>query len=483
MQKRVKVKNNPKAKRIKTTQIGGTSRKALNRFFSNYFSLEKPFVMPRRMRTTVAPKLYHGQYKLDIAAGESLFLATHPDPENFLVMSRDRVAGSLLTPSPKMSFSKKQAWSQPLWLDSTLITDDGLAVKSETTDSDGVHWSDSSSGLAAGAKRYPMTFSVSGNATCRVTNPGNVQVQVQFDFIKWNQFGATVHATGTATVAGRTSGTATVVVTGLGTGDENSTAWGIKCTLLSGGDSGVFNTPEGFSIEVNMPDMTLNTYSGWEVKSIWDMIPDSGVARDAFRKAQRYCVTAFNTKMTNVSAEIDKGGNYALAHVVGDTSDHLSGSPDALFSQISAFPYSVSGVNSGKEGSYYAWTPEKPQDLLFQQHVQQDPYAGNPLNKPFCVMVFNSTSGTAQTYQFSWRMMVELVSNDINNYYVQSMASPQMCDLVLTELVKGPIMSGNPTHFRAMAKRVSEILSDPLVKQTARIIGEAALAIGSTLLL
>ena len=187
--------------------------------------------------------------------------------------------------------------------------------------------------------------------------------------------------------------------------------------------------------------------------------------------------------MTNVTPDLTKGGSFAMAHVGGDTSAQLQGSPDKLYRQIASLPYSISDATDAKKGSYYAWAPEKPQDLLLNQPVQVDPYSGNPMNKPFSVAVYTAPPDSPQKYELTWKMMVEYMSNDINNYYVASLCSPTMHDMVLSELAKGPVMECNPSHLSAVAKRVREIISDPLVRNVAKVAGEAAFTIGSMLLL
>ena len=189
---------------------------------------------------------------------------------------------------------------------------------------------------------------------------------------------------------------ATFSVSSLDSAAETVIGWSASVTLTGGGDGGIFNIQAGSSFSLTMPNIGLTKFTGWQKRSIWELMDNSGTAEQAHKNSQRYCVTAFNVKMTNVTPDLTKGGSFAMAHVVGDTSDQLEGSPDKLYRQIASLPYSISDATDAKKGSYYAWAPEKVQDLLLNQPVQVDPFAGNPMNKPFSVAVYTAPPDSPQ---------------------------------------------------------------------------------------
>ena len=172
------------------------------------------------MKTTVAPKIFHGRTTIDIEGGEAFYLAAHADPDVFLVQAKSQQSDSLVGPIASVNFTKNSKLSDTLWFDSTFNTENGHSIKASPSDATGSHWSDASSGLVSGGKWYPMEFSIDGSATFTVTNTGSSPLTTQLTMYAHTASGTELKYTSNVTTNAHGHNSATFSVSSLDSSRE-----------------------------------------------------------------------------------------------------------------------------------------------------------------------------------------------------------------------------------------------------------------------
>jgi len=168
---------------------------------------------------------------------------------------------------------------------------------------------------------------------------------------------------------------------------------------------------------------------------------------------------------------LTRGGNIYAARLPGDAFP-VPGTVDQIIELVSTQTHDVLKTNRLENGMKYSYAPEKAQDWMFQQHVEQDPYSGNPLNLPFLMVAIQQSGGEAGallSLTFQGAITLEYLTTDVSNTFFKSPVDPELFALLVRELSQVNLLTENPNHLAHTAEVIKRVLKSDSFKKYARM--------------
>ena len=494
-------KNKPKPQpKIMERKVSASNLKSverdLNEFVQNMLTVDKPFVLPRAVRTWVAPHKFN--YKFPVIPAPTSTkgaLIVRPSFDAFLQLAEVGTVPPqpFVIDQPKVGF----AWNANdqgagITMDVPIITG-GTAIKSTTQSINGyTHFSDSSNSLKSGFKGYEGVFTISAaDVTVRVDNPDNATMlwNVYFASLPTGS-GLSVDAIAGGASLGNSVGQLTVLQSALATWRANVLAGrGFAIMFEVTNASTVGRVPLHFSFNLSGPTITVGSAVLWKNYSFWELSPSSGsLLQQQYTLSSRHCTTGLRATFTNCSNSFAKGGQIWAAQLPGNSYSDLPGTIDGLKAFLGERQNnSLTGVDL-TDGASWSYTPEKIQDWFFQQKAAEDPYNGNPLDLPYFALAYDlsgvlGTAGYQAVFDLHGAMMVEYITVDTSSFTTLPPSDVVgLLQHLLMELPAHNHVSSNPHHLKEIAKSAMEFVKSPAGRNVLSKIGKLGMSLAPLLL-
>lgn len=489
----------PRTKEIKVSSGNLKSMENdLNDFVQNLLTVDKPFVLPRAVRTWVAPHKFDYKFPVIPAASSTKgALIVRPAFDAFLQTAEVGTSAAIpfVLNQPKLSF----AWdsnSQGSGISQDVpIEVGGVAIKSTTQTSNGfTHFSESSKSLKSGFKAYEGTFTISpADMVIRTDNPDNATMTWNLHFLSlppavgaYPNFDYTIAGSS----AGNSVGTITATSANLASWRSNVLAgrgFAIVFEVTNPGTIG--RVPLHFTLQLTGPTITVGSAVLWKNYSFWELSPSSGaLLQQQFILASRHCTTGLRATFSNCSNQFAKGGQIWAAQLPGNSYSDLPGTIDGLKAFLGERQNNnLKGVDLS-EGASWSYTPEKIQDWFFQEKAIDDPYNGNPLDLPYFALAYDlsgvlGTAGYQAVFDLNGAIMVEYITVDTSSFTTLPPSDVVgLLQHLLMELPAHNHVTSNPHHLREIAKSAMNFVKSPAGREVLSKIGKLGMSLAPLLL-
>lgn len=434
---------------------------------------QSTYVLPRAFPTAVAPHRFEFMKAFNPAVSEAGTVRSaiifRPDPNVFMTYADESDSVEydfLINQDVDYKFSPS---ANSITLDADILQPE--VIKASTAKSGFVakHFSRSSQKLVDGLKYYSGAWTIpDADLTMNVFNPNSAAFDIR-------PIAGTISATGVAalvytgdvvTVNSKANGALTLDST-----DPNFDAWRVLAANARGIWLGVqfqndvpISVSNGFQASIILTNFTRSADIIWRTLSLWDLLDtvSSVNAQAQFKSATRFSTTGMSILMQNTGQLLNRGGDLYCARLPGNFT--LDGSIENIIGIISSQTHHKLRSAELALGANLPWTPEKVQDWLFQEHVEEDPYNGNPLNKPYLAiaMTFSGLEpGAVPSFNFVGGFSMEYLTVDASNTFFLSPGLEELYILLCTELSAREVFSENPTHLQTIKKVAKDVVTSP----------------------
>lgn len=472
-------------------------REDVHNFVTNMLTVDKPFVLPRAVRSYVAP--HKVTYKIPVVPALTTTvgaLIVRPNLETFLQTAE--VTSTAAVPLVVDQNSVDWSWNandqgSGICIDVPFSLGPGVIKSTSLVSALGfTHFSDANNQLKTGFKYYEGVFNLSAaDFSVSVSNPDNSTMSVQILFYSIGTDGNLS--------APSNGGVASFVVPGNDVGSAlysslNTATWrtnvlagkGFAIVLQVLNASTIGRVPHGFTLSLS-GNMTIASAGAlvWKNYSFFDISPASGtILRSQYQLATRHCTTGLISTFTNCSNQFAKGGQIWAAQLPGDSFSLLPGSATALKAFLGERQQNALVGVDLSDGASWSYTPEKIQDWFFQQKAEIDPYNGNPFDLPYFCLAYDLSGIQTGSYQAVFDLhgaiMYEYITTDISS--MQVLPECDVIDLlkyILMELPAQNHVTSNPHHLKDIWNKATDFVKSP----AGRALIKKGLEIGAETLL
>lgn len=442
---------------------------------------DKTYVLPRAIPTIVAPHNINFSKPfipdVDPASGNvKTAVVFRPDPDLFMLYtSQGAVTTSNWQITQEVDFSFTPS-SNIISLDPDILAPNVVRAFKTNSGLQGKHFSSQDNRLKDGITGYQGEWTIpAADLAMKIYNPLPTDITIAAVAGHVNGSGAAVLDYETVGTVCTAKSITSIPLLHLAAGfiawqnalvdPANAGMWlGFQCAGLE------TTVTSGFQASIDLVGVTRSASVVWNTRSIWDFIDPGSAAnsRAQFNSASRFVVSGFTVLVQNTTVMLNKGGNIYAARLPGDY--RLDGTVDNIISTITSQKHHILHSADLALGANLPWTPEKVQDWLFQQHPDQDPYNGNPLNKPFIAMAFDFTGitpGTTPTLNFQGGFSMEYLTTDASNTFVRSPCNPELFELLAAELSIQEVFSENPQHLSQIKDVIKKVITSDGFKKFA----------------